>query len=57
MQPPDGNGAPMGMPGANSEAANHEPVIDKNTMFTAITCLVLLLLALLFVVKFKRRGR
>lgn len=57
MQPPDGNGAPMGMPGANSEAVNHEPVIDKNTMFTAITCLVLLLLALLFVVKFKRRGR
>ncbi|MFW7190528.1 CotH kinase family protein [Lysinibacillus sp. BNK-21] len=57
MQPPDGNGAPMGMPSANSEAANHEPVIDKNTMFTAITCLVLLLLALLFVVKFKRRGR
>lgn len=57
MQPPDGNGAPMGMPGANSEAANHEPVIDKNTMFTAIICLVLLLLALLFVVKFKRRGR
>ncbi|MCS5502830.1 CotH kinase family protein [Lysinibacillus sp. A4] len=57
MQPPDGNGALMGMPGANSEAANHEPVIDKNTMFTAITCLVLLLLALLFVVKFKRRGR
>lgn len=57
MQPPDGNGAPMGMPGANSEAANLEPVIDKNTMFTAITCLVLLLLALLFVVKFKRRGR
>ncbi|MFF5819382.1 CotH kinase family protein [Lysinibacillus capsici] len=57
MQPPDGNGAPMGMPGANSEAANHVPVIDKNTMFTAITCLVLLLLALLFVVKFKRRGR
>lgn len=57
MQPPDGNGAPMGMSGANSEAANHEPVIDKNTMFTAITCLVLLLLALLFVVKFKRRGR
>jgi len=57
MQPPNGNGAPMGMPGANSEAANHEPVIDKNTMFTAITCLVLLLLALLFVVKFKRRGR
>lgn len=57
MQPPDGNGAPMGMPGANNEAANHEPVIDKNTMFTAITCLVLLLLALLFVVKFKRRGR
>lgn len=57
MQPPDGNGAPMGIPGANNEAANHEPVIDKNTMFTAITCLVLLLLALLFVVKFKRRGR
>lgn len=57
MQPPDGNGAPMGMPGANSEAANHETVIDKNTVFTAITCLVLLLLALLFVVKFKRRGR
>lgn len=57
MQPPDGNGAPMGMPGANSEATNLEPVIDKNTMFTAITCLVLLLLALLFVVKFKRRGR
>lgn len=57
MQPPNGNGAPMGMPGVNSKAANQEPVIDKNTVFTAITCLVLLLIALLFVVKFKRRGR
>lgn len=57
MQPPDGNGAPMGMPGVNSKAANQEPVIDKNTVFTATTCLVLLLIALLFVVKFKRRGR
>jgi len=57
MQRPDGNGAPMGMPGANGEAANQEPVIDKNMVFTAITCLVLLLFALLFVVKFKRRGR
>lgn len=57
MQPPNGNGAPMGMPGVNSKGANQEPVIDKNTVFTAITCLVLLLIALLFVVKFKRRGR
>lgn len=57
MQRPDGNGGPMGIPGANGEAANQEPVIDKNMVFTAITCLVLLLFALLFVVKFKRRGR
>lgn len=57
MQRPDGNGGPMGMPGANGEAANQEPVIDKNMVYTAITCLVLLLFALLFVVKFKRRGR
>lgn len=57
MQRPDGNGGPMGIPGVNGEAANQEPVIDKNMVFTAITCLVLLLFALLFVVKFKRRGR
>ncbi|MEK5233956.1 CotH kinase family protein [Lysinibacillus sp. FSL K6-0232] len=57
MQRPDGNGFPMGMPGANGEASNQATVIDKNTVLTVTVSLVLLLLAILFVVKFKRRGR
>lgn len=57
MQPPDENGAPMGTPGVNHEISNPATVIDKTTLFTVITCLVLLLLSLFFVYKFKRRGR
>ncbi|HBT72379.1 MAG TPA: hypothetical protein DEB37_08960 [Lysinibacillus sp.] len=57
MQRPDGSGGPISMPGENDGASNQATVIDKNTVFTAAACLVLLLLALLFVVKFKRRGR
>lgn len=55
MQPPDENGAPMGMPMPNAanETSNRAPVIDK---YTVVACLVILLLALLFVVRFKRRG-
>ena len=57
MQPPDENGAPMGTPGVNHEISNPATVIDKTTLFTVIACLVLLLLSLFFVYKFKRRGR
>ena len=57
MQPPGGNRFKMGMPGANGEASNQATVIDKNTVLTVMVSLVLLLLAILFVFKFKRRGR
>ncbi len=56
MQPPGGNGFKMGEPGANGEASNQATVIDKNTVLTVMVSLVLLLLAILFVFKFKRRG-
>ncbi|MCR8854257.1 CotH kinase family protein [Lysinibacillus fusiformis] len=57
MQRPDENGAPMGMPGANKEIADPATTIDKTTVITIIASLVLLLLSLLFVYRFKRRGR
>lgn len=57
MQPPDENGAPMGMPGVNYKISNQATVIDKTTLLTMIACLMLLLLSLFFVYKFKRRGR
>jgi len=57
MQRPDENGAPMGMPGANNEIADPAATIDKTTVITIIASFVLLLLSLLFVYKFKRRGR
>ncbi|KOY80089.1 CotH kinase family protein [Lysinibacillus macroides] len=57
MQRPGGNGFKMGMPGANGEPSNQATVIDKNTVLTVTVSLVFLLLAILFVVKFKRRGR
>lgn len=56
MQRPDENGAPMGMPGANNEIADPAATIDKTTVITIIASLVLLLLSLLFVYRFKRRG-
>ncbi|MGD2199094.1 CotH kinase family protein [Lysinibacillus fusiformis] len=56
MQRPDENGAPMGMPGANNEIADPAAIIDKTTVITIIASLVLLLLSLLFVYRFKRRG-
>ncbi|KPN94411.1 CotH kinase family protein [Lysinibacillus sp. ZYM-1] len=57
MQPLDENGAPMGMPGVNHKISNQATVIDKTTLLTIIACLMLLLLSLFFVYKFKRRGR
>ncbi len=57
MQRPDENGAPIGMPGANNEIADPAATIDKTTVITIIASFVLLLLSLLFVYRFKRRGR
>ncbi|WP_336636327.1 CotH kinase family protein [Lysinibacillus fusiformis] len=57
MQRPDENGAPMGMPGANNEIDDPAATIDKTTVITIIASFVLLLLSLLFVYRFKRRGR
>ncbi|AVK86751.1 hypothetical protein C3943_26425 [Lysinibacillus sp. B2A1] len=57
MQRPDQNGGPMGMPGQNNEQLNQATVIDKNTVITIVVCLTLLIVALLGVLKFKRRGR
>lgn len=57
MQRPDQNGGPMGMPNQSDEQLKQETVIDKNTMLTAIVCLALLIIGLLFVFKFNRRGR
>ncbi|WP_313470991.1 CotH kinase family protein [Lysinibacillus sp.] len=59
MQRPDENGDLIGMPMPNAaiETSYRAPVIDKQTVFTAVACLVILLLALLFVVRFKRRGQ
>ncbi|WP_230875072.1 CotH kinase family protein [Lysinibacillus cavernae] len=57
MQRPDGNGPPMGMPGSTDEAPNQATVIDKNTVLTIVASLVVLILAIFFVFKFKRRGR
>ena len=57
MQRPDRNGGPMGMPGQNNEQLNQATVIDKNTVITIIVCFALLIVALLGVLKFKRRGR
>lgn len=56
MQRPDQNGGPMGMPGQNNEQLNQATVIDKNTVITIVVCLTLLIVALLGVLKFKRRG-
>ncbi|MEY9977147.1 CotH kinase family protein [Lysinibacillus sp. RC79] len=55
MQRPDQNGGPM-WPNQGDEL-KQETVIDKNTILTAVVCFVLLIVALLFVLKFKRRGR
>jgi len=57
MQRPNQNGGPMGMPGQNNEQLNQATVIDKNTVITIVVCLTLLIVALLGVLKFKRRGR
>lgn len=57
MQRQDENGAPIGMPGANKEIVDPATTIDKTTVITIIASLVLLLLSLLFVYRFKRRGR
>lgn len=57
MQRPDQNGGPMGMPNQSDEQLKQETSIDKNTILTVIVCFALLIVALLFVFKFKRRGR
>ncbi|MFJ6209658.1 CotH kinase family protein [Lysinibacillus sp. NPDC092081] len=56
MQRPDQNGGPM-WPNQGNEQLKQGTVIDKDTIFTAAVCFVLLIVALLFVLKFKRRGR
>ncbi|WP_433595655.1 CotH kinase family protein [Lysinibacillus xylanilyticus] len=56
MQRPDKNGGPM-WPNQGGEQLNQGTVIDKNTVLTAIVCFALLIVALLFVLKFNRRGR
>ncbi|MFF2178752.1 CotH kinase family protein [Lysinibacillus sp. NPDC058147] len=56
MQRPDKNGGPM-WPNQGDEQLKKGTVIDKNTVFTAIVCFALLIVALLFVLKFNRRGR
>ncbi len=56
MQRPDQNGGPM-WPNQGDEQLKQGAVIDKNTVLTAIVCFALLIVALLFVLKFNRRGR
>ncbi len=56
MQRPDKNGGPM-WPNQGDEQQKQGTVIDKNTILTAAVCFVLLIVALLFVLKFNRRGR
>lgn len=55
MPRPDKNGGPM-WPNQGNEQ-QQETVIDKNTILTAIVCFALLIVALLLVFKFNRRGR
>ncbi|MGE8035801.1 CotH kinase family protein [Lysinibacillus sp. NPDC093692] len=56
VQRPDQNGGPM-WPNQGDEQLKQETVIDKNTILTMIVCFALLIVALFFVLKFKRRGR
>ncbi|WP_241747040.1 CotH kinase family protein [Lysinibacillus sphaericus] len=56
MQRPDQNEGPM-WPNQGDEQLKQGTVIDKNTVLTAIVCFALLIVALLFVLKFNRRGR
>jgi len=56
MQRPDKDGGPM-WPNQGDEQLKQGTVIDKNTVLTAIVCFALLIVALLFVLKFNRRGR
>lgn len=56
IQRPDKNGGPM-WPNQGGEQLNQGTVIDKNTVLTAIVCFALLIVELLFVLKFNRRGR
>lgn len=56
MQRPDQNGGPM-WPNQGDEQLKQGTVIDKDTILTAAVCFVLLIVALLFVLKFNRRGR
>lgn len=56
MQRPDQNGGPI-WPNQDDEQLKQEIVIDKNTILTMIVCFALLIVALFFVLKFKRRGR
>lgn len=56
MQRPDQNGGAM-WPNQGDEQLKQGSVIDKNTILTAVVCFALLIVALLFVLKFNRRGR
>lgn len=57
MQRPDQNGGPMWPNQGDEQQLKQGTVIDKNTVLTAIVCFALLIVALLFVLKFNRRGR
>ena len=56
MQPPGQNGGPMGMPDGNNEQTQATK-IDKNTCIEFGISFILLIIALIFVIKFNRRGR
>lgn len=57
MQRPDKNGQGMGMPGQDGEQTGPSQGIDRDTMITFGISVVVLLLALVFVFRFNRRGR
>ena len=57
MQSPDQNGKVMDMPGQTSEQTAPSQSIDRNTLITVVISIAALMLALLFVFRFNRRGR
>ena len=57
MQRPDKNGEGMGMPGQTGEQTAPSQGIDRNTVLTFSISTIVLLLALIVVFRFNRRGR
>ena len=57
MQRPDKNGQGMGMPGQNGEQTAPSQGIDRDTVFAFSISTIVLLLALVVVFRFNRRGR